>query len=157
MTRKISFLLPALCLMFTFTACAPAHLHTNDQYPPPLTRDGTPAKDPDRNTHNNNVPIEALVEHILTKTEATPLCDMEPGPVHAERGFSVMLAGRQVAFYKYNVRRKKMRAKLDYIIKHKCVFILGHKYPAAVNGSFVMIDHELNPQRDLLLKVFEEF
>ena len=106
---------------------------------------------------NNEVPIDELVKHILTKTDAQPCCDMEPGPVHAERGFSVILAGKQVAFYKYDAKKKKMRKKLDYIKKNKCVYIVGNRFPARVNGSFVMVDYEINPQKDKLIRVFDEF
>ncbi|MBR2425804.1 MAG: hypothetical protein IKB16_03590 [Lentisphaeria bacterium] len=106
---------------------------------------------------NNAVPIEELIRYILLKTGAQPLCDMEPGPVHAEKGFSVMLAGRQVAFYKYNTKYKKMRNKLEYVNKNKCLYIVGRKYTAVANGSFVMIDYDTNPRKDQLLKVFMEF
>ena len=106
---------------------------------------------------NNEVPIDELVKHILTKTDAQPCCDMEPGPVHAESGFSVILAGKQVAFYKYDANKKKMRRKLDYIRKNKCVYIVGNRYPARVNGSFVMVDHEINPEKEKLIRVFDEF
>ena len=106
---------------------------------------------------NNDVPIDELVKYILTKTDAQPCCDMEPGPVHAERGFSVILAGKQVAFYKYDAKKKKMRKKLDYIRKNKCVYIVGNRFPARVNGSFVMVDYEINPQKDKLIRVFDDF
>ena len=106
---------------------------------------------------NNEVPISELVKYILAKTDARPCCDMEPGPVHAESGFSVFLAGKQVAFYKYDARKKKMRKKLEYIKKNKCVYIVGIRYPARVNGSFVMVDYEINPQKDKLIEVFDNF
>ena len=106
---------------------------------------------------NNDVPIEELVKYILTKTDAQPCCDMEPGPVHAESGFSVILAGKQVAFYKYDATKKKMKKKLDYIKKNECVYIVGNRFPARVNGSFVMVDYEINPQKDKLIRVFDEF
>lgn len=106
---------------------------------------------------NNDVPIDELVKYILTKTDAQPCCDMEPGPVQAERGFSVILAGKQVAFYKYDATKKKMRKKLDYIRKNKCVYIVGNRFPARVNGSFVMVDHEINPEKETLIRVFDDF
>lgn len=130
--------------------------HTSAQYMEPSQRPSAFVQFFSKHD-NNAVPIEELIRHILLKTGATPLCDMEPGPVHAEKGFSVMLAGRQVAFYKYNTKYKRMRNKLDYINKNKCLFIVGRKYTAVANGSFVMIDYDTNPKKDLLLKVFKDF
>ena len=161
-------LLPLLLLLCTaaLVSCSSTTRHTSDQYTPANLTKSDREKEQSQTwfgrlfsgqTHNNDVPISELVRYIITKTDAAPCCDMEPGPIHAESGFSVMLGGRQVAFYKYNTRRKKMRKKLDWIIENKCVFILGQKYPAMVNGSFVMIDYEKNPKKDLLVKVFQEF
>ena len=161
-------LLPLLLLLCTaaLVSCSSTARHTSDQYTPANLSKSDQKKEEKQTwfdrlfssqTHNNDVPIAELVRYIITKTDATPCCDMEPGPVHAESGFSVMLGGRQVAFYKYNTRREKMRKKLDWIIDNKCVFILGRKYPAMVNGSFVMIDYEQNPKREILIKAFQEF
>jgi len=147
MKRTISlFALPLLCLMLV--SCAGGSEHSSGSWFDTVFS-GVPS--------NNDVPIDELVTYILTKTEAQPCCDMEPGPVHAESGFSVMLAGKQVAFYKYNAKNKKMRKKLDYIKKNRCVYIVGVRFPARVNGSFVMVDYEINPQKDKLIQVFDEF
>ena len=146
------------CALLCLAGCASSspERHTSVQYLDPAERPSAFVQF--FSGHDNNgVPIDELVRYILVKTGATPLCDMEPGPVHAERGFSVMLAGRQVAFYKYNTKYKKMRNKLDYVNKNKCLYIVGRKYTAVANGSFVMIDHDTNPKKDLLLKVFMEF
>ena len=59
--------------------------------------------------------------------------------------------------YKYDATKKKMKKKLDYIKKNECVYIVGNRFPARVNGSFVMVDYEINPQKDKLIRVFDEF
>lgn len=154
---KTFFRLFAVCAVLVLTAgCASSQRHTSAQYLPASERPSAFVQF--FSGHDNNaVPIEELIRHILLKTGAQPLCDMEPGPVHADKGFSVMLAGRQVAFYKYNTKYKRMRSKLEYVNKNKCLYIVGRKYSAVANGSFVMIDHDTNPKKDLLLKVFMEF
>jgi len=106
---------------------------------------------------NNDRGIRELAAHMLQNTKTKYLCDMEPGPAHAESGFSVMDGKHQVAFYKYNKKSKKQTKKLDYIKKNKCLFLVGYKYPAMVNGSFVMIDFEETPQRQQLIDAFMSF
>lgn len=143
-------------LLFAAGCASSEKRHTSAQYLPASERPSAFAQF--FSGHDNNaVPIEELIRHILLKTGATPLCDMEPGPVHADKGFSVMLAGRQVAFYKYNTKYKRMRNKLEYVEQNKCIYIVGRKYSAVANGSFIMVDHDTNPKKDLLLKVFMEF
>lgn len=146
--KRILSLFSASLMLFVLVSCAGESSHSSGGWLTSLFT-GVPA--------NNDVPIEELVKYILTKTDSEPCCDMEPGPVHAESGFSVFLAGKQVAFYKYDATKKKMRKKLDYIRKNKCVYIVGNRFPARVNGSFVMVDYEINPQKDTLIKVFDEF
>ncbi len=106
---------------------------------------------------NNDRTIQELARHMLMNTQTRYCCDMEPGPVHAESGFSIWAGDHQVAFYKYNLDRKKMTKKLEGIKEKKCLYILGYKYPAMVHGSFVMIDYENTPMRDELIKAFQSF
>ena len=146
--KRILSLFSVSLLLFVLVSCAGESRHSSGRWFTSLFT-GIP--------DNNDVPIDELVKYILTKTDSEPCCDMEPGPVHAESGFSVFLAGKQVAFYKYDATKKKMRKKLDYIKKNGCVYIVGHRFPARVNGSFVMVDYEINPQKDTLIKVFDEF
>ena len=146
----------ATVLLFVAGCASSGTRHTSAQYLPASERPSVFTQF--FSGHDNNaVPIEELIRHILLKTGATPLCDMEPGPVHADKGFSVMLAGRQVAFYKYNTKYKRMRNKLEYVNKNKCIYIVGRKYSAIANGSCIMVDYEKNPKKDQLLKVFMEF
>ena len=50
-----------------------------------------------------------------------------------------------------------MRNKLEYVEKNKFIYIVGRKYSAIANGSFIMVDYDTNKKKDLLLKVFMEF
>lgn len=106
---------------------------------------------------NNDRTIQELARHMIKNTNTRYCCDMEPGLVHAESGFSIWAGTHQVAFYKYNLERKKMVEKLEQIKKTNRVYILGYKYPALVHGSFIMIDYENTPMREELIKAFLSF
>lgn len=106
---------------------------------------------------NNARTIDDLTRHMLYRTNGTFNCAMEPGPVHAQSGFNMTLADRQVVFYKYDRDKERQRKKLEKIEENGCLYILGIRYPAMVNGSFVMIDYEKNPKRELLIDAFESF
>ena len=78
-------------------------------------------------------------------------------PIHADEGFALKLANRQVAFYKFNTKYKKARARIEYVDKNKFIYIYGVKFPAVSHGSFIMVDYEDNPLRDKLLEAFKSF
>ena len=78
-------------------------------------------------------------------------------PIHADEGFALKLANRQVAFYKFNTKYKKARARIEYVDKNKFIYIYGVKFPAGSHGSFIMVDYEDNPLRDKLLEAFKSF
>lgn len=110
-----------------------------------------------RTVDNNSRSIQELARHMLSRTGGTFNCPMEPGPVHAQSGFNMSVADRQVAFYKYDQTKERQRKKLEKIKENGCLYIWGIRYPAMANGSFVMIDYEQNPKRDLLIDAFESF
>ncbi len=107
---------------------------------------------------NNDRTLEELYRHMARETNCTYFCPMEPGPVHAEGGFSVMLAGRQVAFYKYDRNKvRKQLKKLQYVEKNGFIYIAGIKLSAVAHGSFIMVDYEENKEKEALLKAFKSF
>ena len=78
-------------------------------------------------------------------------------PIHADDGFALKIADRQVAFYKFNTKYKKARAKIEYVDKNGFIYIYGFKYSAVSHGSFIMVDYETNPLKDKLLEAFKKF
>lgn len=107
---------------------------------------------------NNDRTLDELYRHMAKETNCTYFCPMEPGPVHADGGFSVMLAGRQVAFYKYDKTKvRKQLKKLQYVEKNGFIYIAGVKLPAVARGSFIMVDYEENKEKEALLKAFRSF
>lgn len=108
---------------------------------------------------NNSRTVTHLVNHIMENTSAVYLCSMEPGIVHAESGASVMYAERQVAFYKYDVRKKKMKKWLDYVNENGYIYMAGIKKPAMASGSFIMVDYMDYPEktRKKLVDAFKSF
>ena len=83
--------------------------------------------------------------------------EMAVDPIHADAGFALKVANRQVAFYKFNTKYKKARAKIEYVEKNGFLYIYGFKYPAVARGSFIMVDYEENPLKDKLLEAFNSF
>ena len=106
---------------------------------------------------NNDRTIHELYRHMVQQTGGTFDGEMAVDPIHADAGFALKVANRQVAFYKFNTKYTKARAKIEYVEKNGFLYIYGFKYPAVARGSFIMVDYEENPLKDKLLEAFNSF
>ena len=106
---------------------------------------------------NNNRTAQELCRYMMQQTGGTFDGEMASEPIHADVGFALKVANRQVAFYKFNTKYKKARAKIEYVDKNGYIYIYGFKFPAVSRGSFIMVDYEDNPLKDKLLEAFNNF
>ena len=106
---------------------------------------------------NNDRTAQELCLHMMRATGGTFDGMMVVEPINADEGFALKLANRQVAFYKFNTKYKKARARIEYVDKNKFIYIYGNKFPAVSHGSFIMVDYEDNPLCDKLLEAFKSF
>ena len=106
---------------------------------------------------NNNRTAVELCRYMMQKTGGKFDGTMAVEPIHADEGFALKVADRQVAFYKFNTKYKKARAKIEYVDKNGFIYIYGFKFPAVSRGSFIMVDYEENPLKDQLLEAFNNF
>ena len=107
---------------------------------------------------NNNRTIADLVEHFnksgLTIESATPTL---PEMILAQDGIFVRIGGKDVQLFKYDTRIPKQKEKLDKIYSNGKITILSIDFPAAINGSFVMLGFKGNPDEAKILEAFESF
>ena len=106
---------------------------------------------------NNNRTAVELCRYMMQQTGGKFDGAMAVEPIHADEGFALKIADRQVAFYKFNTKYKKARAKIEYVDKNKFIYIYGFKFSAVSHGSFIMVDYEDNPLKDKLLEAFNNF
>ncbi len=106
---------------------------------------------------NNHRTAQELCRYMMQRTGGTFDGTMAVEPIHADEGFALKVANRQVAFYKFNTKYKKARAKIEYVDKNGFIYIYGFKFPAVSRGSFIMVDYEENPLKDKLLEAFNSF
>jgi hypothetical protein len=106
---------------------------------------------------NNHRTAAELCRYMIQQTGGKLDCMMAVEPIHADEGFALKIANRQVAFYKFNTKYKKARAKIEYVDKNGFIYIYGFKFSAVSRGSFIMVDYETNPLKDKLLEAFNNF
>lgn len=106
---------------------------------------------------NSDRSLQELANHMITQVGGTVDGRVFPAPVKAMDGISIRVEGREVFFYMYDPKLKKQKHRLDQIRKSKTLYINGIQFKAAVNGCFVMIEHETNIKKKELLTAFEKF
>ena len=106
---------------------------------------------------NSDRSLPELATHMISKVGGTVDGKVFPVPVKALDGICIRVEGREVFLYQYDPKLKKQKHKLDQIRKSKMLYINGIAFKAAVNGCFVMIEHETNIKKKELLTAFESF
>ncbi len=77
--------------------------------------------------------------------------------VGASSAMEFISGPRGVGIYKFNTSLKKQKERLERIKTTGVMYVVGKKFKALVNGSFVMIDYDTHPDAARLEKVFMEF
>ncbi len=106
---------------------------------------------------NSDRSLQELASYMVAKVGGTVEGKVFAVPVKAVDGVSIRVEGREVFLYQYDLKLKKQKHKFDQIRKSKLLYINGIPFKAAVNGCFVMIEHETNIKKKELLTAFENF
>ena len=106
---------------------------------------------------NSDRTLQELVSHMTAQVGGTVDGKVFTPPVKAADGVSIRVEGREIFLYQYDLTLKKQRNKLEQIRKSGMLYINGIPFKAAVNGCFVMIEHETNIKKKELLHAFENF
>jgi hypothetical protein len=101
--------------------------------------------------------ITELAAHMIKHTGGQISAMMMVEPVRAADGLAIKIAGREVAFYKYDLSLPRAKKRYEHIRAHKAVYISGVRFDAEINGPFMMIDHTKNMKRKELIEAFHKF
>jgi hypothetical protein len=111
-----------------------------------------------QSSSNQDKTVVDVIKHFESKGIKIETMRALPGTVlKAESAVALKISGREVGLYKYNIKPKKVQEKLEKIKKTGCIYALGIKLPAIVNGSFLLMDYEKNPSKDKIISAFESF
>lgn len=101
--------------------------------------------------------LSELAAHMIKHTGGQITAMMMVEPVRASDGLAIKIAGREVAFYKYDLSLPRAKKRYEHIRAHKEVYISGVRFEAEINGPFMMIDHNKNLKREEIIRAFRSF
>ena len=107
---------------------------------------------------NNSKTIEDLIIHFKNKgLNITAIYPMRKDIIGADSAVSLKVDKREIGIYKFDKFNTRQKKRLELVEKNKFLYIIGIKYPAFINGSFVMIQAESHPQKKKIIEIFNDF
>ena len=107
---------------------------------------------------NNALNIPDLVRHFeKSGIKITSISLVRADVIHADDAVAIKIDGKEIGIYKFNIKIRKQREKLEHITSNGFVHLVGFKYNTITNGSFLMVGADGNPQYKELEKTFMAF
>ncbi len=111
-------------------------------------------KEPD----NNYKTIPDLIRYF--EKQGIKMQEIEPikrSVAHADDAVSILINGKGIGIYKYNVKFGKEKKKLKRVKEEGFIYLVGIKKPIVANGTFIMVGQDTHPDEKQLIKVFKSF
>lgn len=77
--------------------------------------------------------------------------------IMAEDGCALFIDGAKVEVYRYDLRKPKIKQKVERIAATGKIIICGIEFPAEANGSFVLLTYSRHPKMPDIITVFRHF
>ncbi len=114
-----------------------------------------------RNTvSNNHLTLNDYADHLVAcGLPVEQIQGVNPGPAKAVDAMSVKFLDNpnEIGIYRFDRERESDRKRLDMIKADGCLYIVGFKYPALIQGSFVVIGYEKNVLKNQIIAATESF
>lgn len=109
-------------------------------------------------SHNNDRSFWDVIKHFESNgvhvKSVNPLTTIQ---VKAAAAFAFTIGDRQVGVYKYDSNNEKHKEKLKRVDETGVFYVVGIRYKAIRNGSYILIDFENHPQKEKIVETFKTF
>ena len=77
--------------------------------------------------------------------------------IKAARAFAFTIGERQVGVYKYDSKNEKHKERLLRVDRTGFFYVVGIRFKAIRNGSYILIDFEKHPRKNDIVNAFKTF
>lgn len=109
-------------------------------------------------SRNNDRTFYEIIQHFeQSGVHVKSVNPLDVSQVKAVRAYAFTIGERQVGVYKYDSNNEKHKERLHRVDETGVFYVLGIRFNAVRNGSFILIDFEKHPQKSAIVKAFESF
>lgn len=107
---------------------------------------------------NNDKKLIDLVKHFESYgITIESVQQLESHFFHAEEAIAVSIDGEEIGLYRFDLSYFKAKRKVEMVEKKGKFFIQAIPFPAVINGSFMMINHDKHKRGKEFEKIFADF
>lgn len=107
---------------------------------------------------NNDKKLIDLIKHFESYgITIESIQELESNFFHAEEAIAVTIDNEEIGVYRFDLAYFKAKRKVDMVTKKKTFFIQAIPFPAVINGSFMMINHDKHKRGKEFEKIFADF
>lgn len=109
-------------------------------------------------SNNNDRPFFDVIQHFeRSGVHVESVNPLDTRQVKAVWAYAFTIGERQVGVYKYDSMNQKHKEKLLRVDETGVFYVVGIRFSAIRNGSYILIDYEQHPQKDEIVKAFKTF
>jgi len=107
---------------------------------------------------NNDKKLIDLLKHFESYgVTIESIQELESSFFHAEEAVAVNIDAAEIGLYRFDLTYFKAKRKVDMVTKKGTFFIQAIPFPALINGSFMMINHDKHKRGKEYEKIFADF
>ena len=109
-------------------------------------------------SRNNDRPFWDVIQHFEKNgVHVESVNPLDTRQVKAAGAYAFTIGERQIGVYKYDSNNKKHKEKLRRVDETGVFYVVGVRFNAIRNGSYILIDFEKHPQKAAIVNAFQTF
>ena len=109
-------------------------------------------------SRNNDRSFWEMIQHFeKCGVHVESVNPLDTRQIKAARAYAFTIGERQVGVYKYDSKNEKHKERLLRVDRTGYFYVVGIRFNAIRNGSYILIDHEKHPRKNDIVNAFKTF
>ena len=109
-------------------------------------------------SRNNDRSFWEMIQHFEKRgVHVESVNPLDTRQIKAARAYAFTIGERQIGVYKYDSNNEKHKERLLRVDETGYFYVVGIRYNAIRNGSYVLIDFEKHPRKHDIVNAFKTF